>query len=152
MYRGVEQVRDVGWELVVWSISMKSDSICGVVGSFGHGEDEVRDSSSTRSVEAEATVGNTTLCDVEGMGRDWGTEMKELCDEGGLEVICCINEGPLPAFPVLTLGSRGEGGAGRQKVGYLVDGTLGEETEASSKVGHGVGKGLCVDEGSSHSF
>ena len=78
---GVEQGSDVGWELVVWSLRVESDSICGVVGSFGHGEDEVRDSSSTWSVEAKATVGNTTLCDVEGMGRDWGGEMKELGDE-----------------------------------------------------------------------
>ena len=96
----VEQRSDVIWELVVWSLGVESDSISGVGGSFGHGEDEVGDSCSTRSVEAEATVGNTTLCDVEGMGRDWGAEMKKLGDEGGLEIICCINKRSLPAFPV----------------------------------------------------
>ena len=74
---GVEQGSDVGWELVVRRLRVESDSICGIVGSFGHGEDEVGDSCSTRSVEAEAAVGNTTLCDVEGMGKDWGAEMKE---------------------------------------------------------------------------
>ena len=97
---GVEQGSDVGWELVVRRLRVESDSICGIVGSFGHGEDEVGDSCSTRSVEAEAAVGNTTLCDVEGMGRDWGAEMKELCDEGGLEVIYCIDERSFPTFPV----------------------------------------------------
>ena len=58
-------------------------------------------------------MGNTTLCDVEGVGRDWGFVMKEICDEGGLEVICGSNERSFPALPVLTSGSRGEGCVGR---------------------------------------
>ena len=63
---------------------MESDSTLGVVGSFGHGEDEVRNSCGTRSVKTKASVGNATLCNVKGVGRDWGAKMKEICDEGGL--------------------------------------------------------------------
>ena len=46
---------------------------------FGHCEDEVGDSSGTRSVKAEATLGTQ----VDGMlGQDWGAEVEELCNEG----------------------------------------------------------------------
>ena len=39
-----------------------------------------------------------------------------------------------------------------EEVGQLLDGALGEETEARLEVRHGIGESLCIGEGSSNSF
>jgi len=48
---------DVGWEEDVWRFAVETDTLGGVVGSFGHCEDEVRNGPGSRTDEAQSSLG-----------------------------------------------------------------------------------------------